>query len=484
MAEIQEDSVANPRRKCCNALRFEGVKEAKGYNALGIGRGPIVMSNIFLSSSFLRLASEAAGCIFHDEDDAIDTPTCTSKIYGFRPSSLISNIAIIAGLLAAFTMPFIGALIDYTPYRRMVGIVSATIMLAIQAIQIGTVGATWFPMAILQAIAAFVYQAQVLATYAYLPDIARVVGQDSMTNFTSIYVITQFLASLVFLLLVSIVAMLAGFDDVTTGQFSQAINVVWVGLAFFYGWKLLPEVPALQTPPEGRSLAVAGFVKLWETTKGINKHYGGSVRWYFLAVIFAEAGYNAFTVVSVIYLSEVIKMSGGEIGIVFAIVYVASFPGSRIGAFVSRKTNPVMSWKINIVIFSIFTISGGFVLINPSRKILTYIWSILWGMGLGWFYPTENLIFSMILPRGQEAELTGYFVYCTQILVWLPPLVFTTINEVGIHMKYALMSLVIFFAIALALLMCMDPWDTVLETVTAANQMNKEIRKTDEEEKA
>ena len=34
MAEIQEDSVANPRRKCCNALRFEGVKEAKGYNAV------------------------------------------------------------------------------------------------------------------------------------------------------------------------------------------------------------------------------------------------------------------------------------------------------------------------------------------------------------------------------------------------------------------------------------------------------------------
>jgi len=149
-----------------------------------------------------------------------------------------------------------------------------------------------------------------------------------------------------------------------------------------------------------------------------------------------------------------------------------------------NEHDTIISWKINIVIFSIFTISGGFVLINPSRKILTYIWSILWGMGLGWFYPTENLIFSMILPRGQEAELTGYFVYCTQILVWLPPLIFTTINEVGIHMKYALMSLVIFFAIALVLLMCMDPWDTVLETVTAVNQMNKEIRKTDEEEKA
>jgi hypothetical protein len=84
----------------------------------------------------------------------------------------------------AFLMPLSGAMIDLTPHRREVGILSAFFMIAIQAIQIGTVQATWFPMAILQAIAGFLYQVQVLATFAYLPEIARSVGQTKLTYCT------------------------------------------------------------------------------------------------------------------------------------------------------------------------------------------------------------------------------------------------------------------------------------------------------------
>lgn len=472
MTEIDSNPKSNTeeRKRCCENLRFEDINEGKGYNALGIGRGTIVMSNIFLSTSLLRLASLEAGCQFFDEDDTIETPDCTTKIYGFRPSSLITNIAIISGLMAAFTMPLVGALIDFTPHRRKVGIISAMLMLVIQAIQIGTVQSTWFPMAMLQAIAAFIYQVQVLATYAYLPDLASKVGQSSMTKFTSIFLITQFASGLVFLLLISIVAMVLGMSDVTTAQMSQAVNFVWVSIAFGFGWNYLPNVGSLQKIPEKRSIYSAGFVKLASSAIGIKKYYGGSVGFFFLAIVFAEAGFNAFTSVSVTYLAEVVKMTGGEIGIVFAIVYIASFPGSLLGAFVTGKTNPLLSWKLCITIFSLLTIVGGFVLTGPESKILTYIWSALWGIGLGWFYPTENLIFSMCLPKGQEAGLTGFYVYCTQVLVWLPPLIFTTINEAGVHMKYALMSLVIFLAIAVIFIQAMDSWDTVLEKA-ATNKM-------------
>ena len=174
-------------------------------------------------------------------------------------------------------------------------------------------------------------------------------------------------------------------------------------------------------------------------------------------------------------------MSGGEIGIVFALVYIASFPGSLLASFITARTNPLWSWKLCITIFSILTIVGGFVLTGPESKILTYVWSALWGVCIGWFYPTENLIFSLCLPKGQEAELTGFYVYCTQILVWLPPLIFTTINEAGVHMKYALMSLVIFLAISLICIQAMDSWDVVLEKA-ATNKMKKDNDNADEEQ--
>ena len=107
------------------------------------------MSNVFLSTSLLYLASEEAGCI-DDEDNLITD--CPNKVYGFAPGSLITNVAVISGLLTAFLMPSVGAIIDYTPHRRLVGIITSVLVTLIQAIQIGTVSSTWFAMAILQVI--------------------------------------------------------------------------------------------------------------------------------------------------------------------------------------------------------------------------------------------------------------------------------------------------------------------------------------------
>ena len=137
------------------------------------------MSNIFLSTSLIFLASEAAGCL---DDEGKVADTCTNNVHGMLPAALVTNIAIVSGLLAAFLMPLAGAMVDYTPYRRAVGITVASLMILIQAIQIGTVSQTWFPMAILQGIAGFLYQVQVLTVYAYLPEIARTVGQSTMTT--------------------------------------------------------------------------------------------------------------------------------------------------------------------------------------------------------------------------------------------------------------------------------------------------------------
>lgn len=137
---------------------------------------------------------EEAGCI---DENGNAIPDCDNTVHGFQPPSLIANIAVISGLLSAFLMPLIGAIVDYTPYRRATGIAAAVLLIIIQATQIATISATWFPMAVLQAIAGFVYQVEVLATYAYLPEIARAVGEKIMTEFTSTFVMLQFSAQAV-----------------------------------------------------------------------------------------------------------------------------------------------------------------------------------------------------------------------------------------------------------------------------------------------
>ena len=360
-------------------------------------------------------------------------------------------------------MPITGALVDYTPYRRAVGIVSGVLIVTIQAIQIYTVSSTWFPMAILQALAGFVLQVQLLATFAYFPSLATQVGQKTMANFTAKFQMIGFAAQAAFLIVVVVLSTAFEWDDVFTAHISQAINVVWVGGAFYVGWKLLPSAAARHTLPEHRSLLTAGFVQIWQTTKKINRHYGRGLRWFLLAVVFADAGANAFTVVSVPFLSVLIQMDGAEVGYLFLIVLVLSIPGAKVGEMVTDRTNPNLSLKLCMTCFSVWTVLGAIVLNGPDRKYATYGFCVVWGILLGWFYPTETLFFSMSLPKGSEAELSGFFVYCTQIMAWLPPLIFTLMNESGISMRWGLMSLVIFFFLAIAILHLIPSWDVVLE---------------------
>lgn len=140
------------------------------------------MSNIFLSTAFIFLASKQADCL--DEEGKKPVDDCPNEVYGFKPASFVANIAVISSVLSCVLMPLLGAVIDYTVHRRTVGAGAAALMIVIQALQVWLNVDTWFPMAVLQAFTGFVYQIEVLATYAYLPDMARMLGEEAMTRCT------------------------------------------------------------------------------------------------------------------------------------------------------------------------------------------------------------------------------------------------------------------------------------------------------------
>jgi len=318
-------------------------------------------------------------------------------------------------------------------------------------------------MAILQSIAGWLYQVQVLATYAYLPDIGRKVEDHIMTTFTSKFTMLQFTGQAAFLVLVIVLSVALGLNDVVTAQVSQGLNVLILIPGFAIAWRMMPRVPQRRELSAGKSLITAGFFQNWKTFKGINTHYGKGLRWFLIGNVFASAGADAFTTVSITFLTEILKFSGTEVGLTFFIALIGTLPGSAIATLVSKKTNPITSFKCLLLFFSAVTVAGAFVLHGPEMKMVAYFFALLWGVCLGWFYPTAALIFSLSLPKGQESELTGFWIYSSQIVVWLPPLIFTLMNESGVHMKYGVMSLIIFFLIGFVFVCLMEPWESIRE---------------------
>lgn len=295
----------------------------------------------------------------------------------------------------------------------------------------------------------------------------------------------MFATQATFLVMVIAGSLAFGFGDVQTAQVSQGVDSVLSGVLFYYGWKILPSVPSRHLLDGGRSLFTEGFVQVYRTIIKINADYARGLRWYFLAVAFSESAANAFLVLAVVYLDEQIGLKATEIGILFLLTLLASLPGCLLGAHVTSRLDPILSWQLNMLCLALWS-AGGAIVVDMLPQWSAYLWGVGIGVLLGWFYSTENLYFSMCLPKGQETvskffvllcmlqsgthspynnckELSGFFVYCTQILAWLPPLIFTIMVEADVRKTYGVLVVSTFFLIALAMLRFSASWRDVLK---------------------
>ena len=173
---------------------------------------------------------------------------------------------------------------------------------------------------------------------------------------------------------------------------------------------------------------------------------------------------GALTTVSVTFLVE-LGLSGTTTGIVVMVLLVSTLPGSAFATYFMKKVkSPITSIKWCSIIFIFVNFISFFLLAHPDNDHLVWVFAVLWGFLLGWYYPSEVSIYSSMMPTGQEAELAGIYLYCSQVLAWLPPLLFTIFNEnPNIHLSWAGVQLNIFIFISLIFYHLMPPWSQCIE---------------------
>jgi MFS-type transporter involved in bile tolerance (Atg22 family) len=79
---------------------------------------------------------------------------------------------------------------------------------------------------------------------------------------------------------------------------------------------------------------------------------------------------------------------------------------------------------------------------NDKNKV--YVISALYGVSIGWMYPSQRTLSVALIPKGQEFEIMGLMAFFGQILGWLPVFIFTALNEAGVDMRWGLASLSFF----------------------------------------
>lgn len=173
---------------------------------------------------------------------------------------------------------------------------------------------------------------------------------------------------------------------------------------------------------------------------------------------------------SPVYLVGVLEFSSQEVGLFFLVTLVSTLPGSFLGSWVTGKTNPNVSYRLSMLCLAIVANVGAFFLDGVKSKPLSFLWGASVGIFLGWFYPTENLYFSIVVPKSQAGELSGFYVYCTQILGWLPPLFFSILVENDYNQKWGILAITGFHSVAIGILCLQRPWKDVENANTSEEE--------------
>ena len=435
-------------------FRFDNAPpEATGLAVDFYARATILMSTILLGPALLQLASEASGCS--------GEVGCNNRVYGMRPSALLSNIAILSNLLVALLMPLFGAVVDHTPYRRQVGMYSAFLLTLVKGIETTISSKTWLLISCLQVLAYVLYFVHITSTYAYGSELSN--NHKDQAKYNTSFFVILYVSTLIYSVIVLALVLALDADNVTTARIAIILATVTCATLFPIVWfNFFPKRPAKSTVPEGQSLLLCGFRKLLQTGHRIRTELP-ALRWLMLSIMFSEAATGALITVSSTYMTQYLDMNASELGVVVFCVLLMGAPGSKLAELLAIKVNPLFAAKVLVVFFIFVTFIAVLVLTGPLRKQYTAIFGILWGLGLGGLHPMHTTLFMTISPHGQETEMMGTYIFAGQVLAFLPPLLFSVLIEFGVDMKVGLASLDVFFGIGFVFLCLIGDYHRALD---------------------
>lgn len=159
------------------------------------------------------------------------------------------------------------------------------------------------------------------------------------------------------------------------------------------------------------------------------------------------------------------------------IVRTALVTYSTLARKIGHKKNFLMCIAYTLVI-TIFLISF---LYDPSHANLAYIFSVIYGIAYGWYYPSSNGYFVSLAPQEKVTELWGFNSFCSVSLSWAPPLIFTSLNESTGNLRLGLIGTVGFLFVGLCIALFIPEVSVVTDETTdeEAATMKKDNYQTD-----
>jgi MFS transporter, UMF1 family len=395
---------------------------------------------LFLGPYLTALAKAAAGT--DGRVHPLGVPVDPRSWWGYLISiSVVTQI---------FTLPITGAVADFSPNKKRLMALFAYAGALTTAAMFFLHGDEYLFGGILFLIANLAFGASIVVYNSFLPDIAPPEQRDavSSTGWGIGYLGGGLLLALNLALFGKAKAL--GLSDAMAVRINLASAGVWWGL-----FSLIP-LAAIRNRPAGRKRGPGeGLMKTFREFVGTlrdMRHYPQTLRFLIAYLLYNDA-VQAVIALAAQFGSDELKMPMADLtGVILMVQFVAFF-GSFLFDWISRLIGARSAVIVSLLIWTGVLVSM-YVSVRNERQF--FIVAAVVAIVLGGTQALSRSLFSLMIPKGREAEYFGVYEISDKGTSWLCPLLFGLALQFTGSYRLAILSLITFFAAGLLVLLTVN----------------------------
>jgi UMF1 family MFS transporter len=361
-----------------------------------------------------------------------------------------SYLVSLSVLTQVICLPLLGAVADYSARKkRLLGwlaYIGAAATVAMFALDEGRylLGGALFLVANLT------FGASVVVYNAFLPDISTEEERDGVSSrgWSLGYLGGGLLLALNLLLYKNAAAW--GLSEGLAVRVSLASAGAWWALFTLIPMFGLRNRRPIRHVPAGESVLSTGFLQLLKTLRGL-KQYPQTLL-FLLAYLLYNDAIQAVITLAGQFGSDYLKIPMANLTLAILMVQFVAVGGSLLFNELAKRTGTKRAVAISLILWTALML-GVFIVKTTADY---FVAAALVATVMGGSQALSRSLYSLMIPKGREAEYFSLYEISDKGTSWLAPLIFGLTLQITGSYQLAILSQVLFFLSGLALLARVD----------------------------
>jgi UMF1 family MFS transporter len=363
------------------------------------------------------------------------------------PGSYYGYVLSLSVLLQVFVLPVIGAVADYSDRKKSILGWLAYIGAACTVLMYFINGSNYLYGGALFLLANVTFGASIVVYNSFLPDIAPEQDRDSVSSkgFAWGYVGGALLLLLNLLLFTYYESI--GITKITAVRLSLASAGLWWGLFTIIPLRALRNRKSAQTRAPGQNILTTGFKQLFRTLSEM-RNYPQTMLFLIGYLIYNDAIQTVITMAGV-FGSKELNIPDDKLTLAILMVQIVAFPGAMLFNWLAQAIKAKWAIAVSLAIWTLIVVAMyGFVKTTPEFFVAAAVVALV----LGGSQALSRSLYSVMIPKGREAAYYSLYEISDKGSSWLGPAVFSIALQYTKSYRSAILSLIVFFVVGLAIL--------------------------------